>query len=160
MFIHELVTDGAAEKAGVKPGDILLQVEGVPVNSGTAVQEQINRFSPGDKIDLLLLRGNKEVKVTATLQNQSGDTELIKEGTGDITFFLGAQLRPATKEIRDQLKIRAGIEVVSIEEGKLRDAGIRKGFVITHINQKQVGTVQQLAPVSYTHLTLPTIYSV
>ena len=145
VFIHELVTDGAAEKAGVKPGDILLQVEGVPVNSGTAVQEQINRFSPGDKIDLLLLRGNKEVKVTATLQNQSGDTELIKEGTGDLTFFLGAQLRPATKEIRDQLKIRAGIEVVSIEEGKLRDAGIRKGFVITHINQKQVGTVQQLA---------------
>ncbi len=145
VFIHELVTDGAAEKAGVKPGDILLQVEGVPVNSGTAVQEQINRFSPGDKIDLLLLRGNKEVKVTATLQNQSGDTELIKEGTGDLTFFLGAHLRPATKEIRDQLKIRAGIEVVSIEEGKLRDAGIRKGFVITHINQKQVGTVQQLA---------------
>lgn len=145
VYIHELLKDGAAEKAGVRAGDILLEVEGMPVNSGTAVQEQVNRFSPGNKVELLLLRGNKEVNVTVTLQSQSGDTELLKEGKGDITNFLGAQLRPVPKELRDQLRIRSGIEVVSIEEGKLREAGIRKGFVITHINQKPVATVQQLA---------------
>ena len=145
VYIHELSEGGAAQKAGIKPGDILLEVAGVKVNSGTAVQEQISRFSPGDKVDLTLLRGNREVKVNATLQNQSGNTELIREGDGDITHFLGAQLKPAAKETMDKLKIRSGIEVVSIGEGKLRDAGIRKGFIITHVNQKAVSAVQQFA---------------
>ena len=145
VYIHELSEGGAAQKAGIKPGDILLEVGGVKVNSGTAVQEQISRFSPGDKVDLTLLRGNREVKVNATLQNQSGNTERIREGDGDITHFLGAQLKPAAKETMDKLKIRSGIEVVSIGEGKLRDAGIRKGFIITHVNQKAVSAVQQFA---------------
>ena len=145
VYIHELSEGGAAQKAGIKPGDILLEVGGVKVNSGTAVQEQISRFSPGEKGDLTLLRGNREVKVNATLQNQSGNTELIREGDGDITHFLGAQLKPAAKETMDKLKIRSGIEVVSIGEGKLRDAGIRKGFIITHVNQKAVSAVQQFA---------------
>jgi len=145
VFIHEVLEDGAAHKAGIKEGDILLEVDGIKVNSGTSVQEQISKFSPGDKVGLLLRRGNKEVKVTATLQNQSGDTQLLSETEGDVTHFMGAQLRPAGKEIRDQLRIRSGIEVTSIGDGKLKDAGIRKGFVITHVNQKPVSTVQQFA---------------
>ena len=145
VYIHEVLEDGAAHKAGIKEGDILLEVDGVKVNSGTSVQEQISKFSPGDKVGLLLRRGNKEVKVTATLQNQSGDTQLLSETEGDVTHFMGAQLRPAGKEIRDQLRIRSGIEVTSIGDGKLKDAGIRKGFVITHVNQKPVSTVQQFA---------------
>ena len=102
-------------------------------------------MSPGDKVKLLLLRDNKQVEVTATLQNQSGNTELLQESDGNITNFLGAQLRPAGKEVKDRLKIRAGIEVISVNEGKFKEAGIRKGFVITHVNQKPVATVQQLA---------------
>ncbi len=83
--------------------------------------------------------------MTATLQNQSGDTQLISETEGDVTNFMGAKLRPAGKEIRNSLRIRAGIEVTDIGEGKLKDAGIRKGFVITHVNQKPISTVQQFA---------------
>ncbi len=145
VYIHEVLEDGAAHKAGIKEGDILLEVDGVKVNSGTSVQEQISKFSPGDKVGLLLRRGNKEVKVTATLQNQSGDTQLLSETEGDVTHFMGAQLRQAGKEVRDQLRIRSGIEVTAISDGKLKDAGIRKGFVITHVNQKPVSTVQQFA---------------
>lgn len=145
VYIHQLMEGGAAQKAGVKAGDILLEVGDVAVNSGTSVQEQISRLSPGDKVKLLLLRDNKQVEVTATLQNQSGNTELLQESDGNITNFLGAQLRPVGKEVKDRLKIRAGIEVISVNEGKFKEAGIRKGFVITHVNQKPVATVQQLA---------------
>lgn len=145
VYIHQVLEEGAAAKAGIKEGDILVEVNGVAVNSGTSVQEQISKFSPGDKVDLSLLRGNKEVKVSATLQNQSGDTQLIRETEGDVTHFMGAQLQPAGKELRNQLRIRAGIEVTAIGDGKLKDAGIRKGFVITHVNQKPIATVQQFA---------------
>ncbi|MDD4828094.1 MAG: deoxyribonuclease HsdR, partial [Bacteroidales bacterium] len=120
------------------------KVGDVAVNSGTAVQEQISRLSPGEKVTLVLLRGDKEVTVTATLQNQSGNTEIVKE-SGDISNFLGAQLRPVGKELKDKLKIRMGIEVMSVGEGKMKDAGIRKGFIITHVNQKPVSSVQELA---------------
>ncbi len=145
VYIHQVLEDGAAHKAGIKEGDILLEIDGVKVNSGTSVQEQISKFSPGDKVDLMLRRGKKEMKVTATLQNQSGDTQLISETEGDVTNFLGAELRPAGKELRNKLHIRAGIEVTDLGNGKLKDAGIQKGFVITHVNQKPISTVQQFA---------------
>lgn len=145
VFIHEVVEGGAAEKAGVKSGDVLLQINNKAVNAGTAVQEQISRFSPGDKVSLLLLRDGKEVNVSVTLQNQAGTTEILKEGEGDVTIFLGAQLRPVSKELKAKLNIRSGLEIVSLEEGKIKEAGIKKGFVITHINQKPISKVQELA---------------
>lgn len=145
VYIHEVIKNGAAEKAGVKTGDILIRIEDVVVNTGTAVQEQINSYSPGDKIKLTLLREGKQMTVTATLQSRSGDIQLITEADGNASHFLGASLRVADKALREKLKIRSGIEVVSLEDGKIRRAGIKKGFVITHINQKPVTSVQQLA---------------
>ena len=132
VYIHEVTKNGAAEKAGVKTGDILIQIEDVVVNTGTAVQEQINSYSPGDNIKLTLLRGGKQMTVTATLQSRSGDTQLITESDGDVTHFWSL-LRPADKALRE-VENSFGIEIVSLEDGKSEEP-VSKGFVITHINR-------------------------
>lgn len=147
VYILEVSEDGAAQKAGVKAGDILVKINGTQINSSTSVQEMISRFSPGAKIKLTLMRGDKEMEVEATLQSQSGSTEMSMETTGDITNFLGAQLRPASKELKSKLRLRSGVEVIGVNEGKFKEAGIKKGFIITHVNQKAVTTVQDLAAI-------------
>lgn len=145
VYVYEVKPDGAAEKAGVKAGDILLTVNGTAVNTPTAVQEQISKYSPSDKVVLTLMRNNKEIRTEAVLQNQAGNTEVIRSGEDGISNFLGAQLRPASKQLKQKLNIRSGIEVVAVTEGKMKDSGIRKGFVITHVNRESVATVADLA---------------
>lgn len=146
VYVADLTEGGAAQHAGIKVGDVVIKINDTDVNSSTAVQEIISRFSPGEKISVTVLRDNDtKVFKDITLQNQSGNTEIVKAGEGDVSNFLGAQLRPVGKELKDKLKIRSGLEVISVGEGKIRDAGIQKGFVITHVNQKALTTVQELA---------------
>ena len=144
VLIAEVSPEGAASKAGVKPLDVLLRINNVPVNSASGVQEQINRYRPNDKVALLLLRAGKELEVSAVLQNRAGGLGLVETDSDDISALLGAQLEPAGDSLRQALRIRSGLEVDSLSEGRLKKAGVLQGFVITHVNQVAVRTVKEL----------------
>ena len=63
---------------------------------------------------------------------------------GNVNLF-GAQLVPAPKEELEKLGLEAGVKVASIEKGKIRDAGIKEGFIITYINNTPVSSPQDVA---------------
>ena len=44
--------DGAAREAGIKEGDVILSIDDVPVNSSAALQEQVSKYRPGEKVDV------------------------------------------------------------------------------------------------------------
>jgi len=144
VYIAEVSSGGAAEKAGIQTSDVLLSINNVPVNSGSAVQEQINRFRPNDKIELKVLRQDKELTISAVLQNRAGNTLIISSPEDGLSTLLGAKMQPAGAELRKKLGIRSGVEVISLSEGRLKKAGIEEGFVITHVNQTAVGSVKDL----------------
>ena len=145
VYIDEIVSGGAAEKAGIKASDVLLRINGVAVNTPSAVQEQINRYRPNDKVNLTILRNGKEMNLSAVLQERSEDTGVASRGAEGIAAILGAELQPVGRELRDQLRIRSGLEVVSLTSGgRLQKAGVEKGFVITHVNQTAVGTLEAM----------------
>ncbi|OJV18760.1 MAG: hypothetical protein BGO30_03005 [Bacteroidetes bacterium 41-46] len=138
VYIAEIVKDGAADRAGVKEGDVLTAINGVVVNSGPAVQEQISKYRPKDKVDLTLLRKGKQLSVSVVLQSKSGADGLISDGAGGLTKLFGAELREASPETLSKLSIKNGVEVFSVSDGKFKNTGIRKGFVITYVNQTPV----------------------
>ena len=74
VFVGEVTSLGAADKAGVKVSDVLLSINGVAVNSASSVQEQINRYYPNDKVELKVLRDGKEMILHAELQSRLGNT--------------------------------------------------------------------------------------
>lgn len=149
VFIAEVSPDGSADLAGVKDNDVLFSINGVAVNSGSAVQEQINRYSPNDKVDLKILRDGKELNFSAVLKSRD-DYEAAVRSEADklpdtLPELLGATLQPIGREIREKLRIRSGLEVVSlIEGGRLQQAGVEVGFVITHINQTAVSSLEDI----------------
>ncbi|HNW48192.1 MAG: trypsin-like peptidase domain-containing protein [Bacteroidales bacterium] len=71
VYIADLVKDGAAYKAGLKISDQLTLINGIPVNSGPAVQEQISKFRPGDKISTEIIRDGKPIRLSIVLQGRS-----------------------------------------------------------------------------------------
>ncbi|MBQ6069615.1 MAG: trypsin-like peptidase domain-containing protein [Bacteroidales bacterium] len=76
VLIARVVPGSAADKAGLRNGDLLLSVAGVAVNSYAQMMEELGRFNPGDHVDITYYRDGRTHSVTVTLQNSKGTTEL------------------------------------------------------------------------------------
>lgn len=142
VYIANLSENSAAEDAGIKEGDIILSVNNVPVNSSAELQEQISKYRPNDKINVLIRRDNKDKVYNVTLRNLSGTTGIVKKG--DIISTVGASFEPITSEDKEELGIRSGVRVVSVSAGKFKEAGVKPGFIITHMNNKSVTSVDEI----------------
>jgi len=78
VLIGRVVPNAAADKAGIKDGDLLLSVSGVSVNSFAEMMQELGRFAPGDLVNVSYYRNGKTHTTTVTLQNSQGNTEIIK----------------------------------------------------------------------------------
>ncbi len=146
VYIGEVVKGSAAEKAGVKEGDILLEINGVKVVNGASVQERVNSFRPGEKATLKLLREGKEKEVEVMFQGSSSETG-TEVADGEIAFY-GSVLRSASPETLAKFGVNAGVEIVSVGAGKMLEAGAAEGFVITFVNDKPVSKPQDVIDIA------------
>lgn len=140
VFVSEVMEGGSAF-GKLKEDDIILEFDGHKLNNFASMQEQLAKHRPGDKVTLKVLRDKKEIKVKLTLMNSRGNTEVVQ--TGDISL-LGAAFRELPLKMKKQLNLATGIEVTGVKSGKLKDAGVRKGFIILKVNGQMMRTVEDL----------------
>jgi serine protease Do len=145
VYVNGVREESAAREAGIKEGDVIMSVNTVPVNSVSELQEQISKFRPSDKVNVVVNRDNKEKVFEVTLRNMDGDTGIMKKD--DSLALLGASLEPVSSELKAKLGIKYGVKVTSLKSGKLLKAGVREGFVITQINNKPVSSVEDIKSV-------------
>jgi S1-C subfamily serine protease len=141
-YVAEVVENSAAQKAGVKKGDVIIKVNDVDIKSSSQLQEQIGRYSPGDKVTLTILRENKELKLNAELKNRQGTTK-VESGEVDLDM-LGAEFKVISDKLKDQFQLDYGMEVKSVSKGKFQTAGIKEGFVIVKINNQAIRSTDDI----------------
>ncbi|MEO7082083.1 MAG: Do family serine endopeptidase [Flavobacteriales bacterium] len=135
VYVKEVMDKGSAKAAGMKNGDVIVKVGAIPVDNVPELQEQIGKFSPGDKVAVTLVRDGKEQVKDLTLLGRSGEESLAAKREL-VLPALGAELAPASSEELTALKIGNGVKVLRLSGGKLRSIGIREGFIITKIDQQ------------------------
>lgn len=140
VYVASVVENGAAEECGIKKGDVIISIEDVKVNTRSELQEQISKHRPGDVVKVLVKRDNKEKLFTATLRNTRGGTGIVK----DQDTIMGAELAKLDETVKDKLGLRNGVQVTDLKDGKIKNAGIRKGFIITYVNKTPVNSVEDL----------------
>lgn len=79
VYVGEVLADCAAQKAGIKKGDIILQVNGMDVNSYAQMMEEVGRFTPGDTVPVTYIRDGKQHTVNAVLLNKNGTKDIIRK---------------------------------------------------------------------------------
>ena len=141
IYIEEVSDRSAAMEAGIKKGDIIIAINDVPVKTASALQEQVNRYRPGDKIKVTIHRGKDTKTLSVTLKNNQGNTEITK--TKGIES-LGAAFKELKDNTKRELNISSGVQVVGIKAGKFQRAGIRDGFIILNINGVNVKSVDTI----------------
>ena len=98
----------------------------------------------GDKVTVTYLRNKKKHTATLTLKNQQGNTKVVKNADLDV---LGGTFRAITDQQKEQLNISYGLEVLKVSGGKLKDAGIMKGFIIQRANDAKITSIEDLQEV-------------
>ncbi len=78
IYIARVIPGCAADKAGIREGDVLLSVNGVKVNSYASMMEEVALFNPGDEVEVTYQRDERQNTVKLTLLNSKGNTHIIK----------------------------------------------------------------------------------
>ena len=141
IYIAEIVEDGAAADAGLKKGDVITAIDGKKVKKFGELQGIMAQKRPGDKVTVTYLRDKKEKTVTLTLKNEQGNTRVVKSADIDI---LGIDVRPITDSQKKQLELSYGLEVLKVNAGKMKDAGVPKGFIIQQVNDQPMRSFDDL----------------
>ena len=139
VYVASVLDGGAASEAGIRKGDIILDIDGVKLEQASTLQEQVAKHRPTDKVNLSVNSDGKVQQMEVTLRNKAGKTELLTREDVDVVELLGGKFADAGTKLCRELDIRGGVQVVSIKaDGILARARVREGFVITHINDRQV----------------------
>ena len=144
IYVAKVTEGGAAEEAGIKEGDVIVEANGQKVTKMAELQEAIAQKRPGEKITLSYLHNKKKHTATVTLKNEQGSTKVIKNMDLDV---LDANFREVTEAQKQQLNINYGLEVMKVNNGKLKEVGIGKGFIIQRVNDQSIKTIEDLQKV-------------
>lgn len=147
VYINEVSKGGAADKAGVKEGDILLAIDSTAIKSPAALQEKVNAFHPGDKAVLKIQRDGKVRELPVEFQGTDQVTGTVNND-GDTAFY-GGFLRDAGKEKLASLGLKKGVEIVSAGNGKLAKAGAEDGMIILYVNGQPVSKPRDVIDIAY-----------
>ena len=124
---------------------MIISINDVRVNSGAELQEQVSRYSPNDRIRVVVKRDGKLKQFDAVLRNMEGSTEIVRGS--NIIEVLGASFEPVSEREKRSLGIRNGLKVSSVKSGKFMKVGIREGFILTAVNKKPVNSVKDVTEI-------------
>jgi S1-C subfamily serine protease len=147
IYVNGVTIGGAAEDAGIKEGDVITKIEDNTVGKVSELQEQLSKYRPGDKINLIALRNNKTINLTVTLKSLDNTTSLIKksEKVKKSISALGAVFEEISNDDLNKLKLNNGVKIKRLNPGKLAQIGIKEGFIITSIDKKKVNTINDIS---------------
>lgn len=149
VIVSEVRRGGAADKAGVKRGDVITAVNGEKAEDSNTLRNKVAATMPGNAVSLTIMRDGKEQEIKATLDESM--SEGIKGGgtdeggnSGKSNSKLGFDLQPLTPDIAKRLELPAdtkGLVVTDVDpQGAAADAGIAKGDVVLEVNRQAVAS--------------------
>lgn len=142
-FVGGFADRSPAKEAGVLEGDVIVAVNNTKVKSVGELQDQVNRYRPGDKVELLIDRYGSQKKVSVVLKNSAGSTSVMKKTDG--LAVIGAAFKELSAEQKRQYGVSYGVQVAGVDNGgRFKREGIEKGFIIMKINNQSVSSVEDV----------------
>lgn len=155
VLVSNVQVGSAAEKAGIKRGDIITAINGEKIEDSNVLRNKVAGTMPGTEITLTVVRDGNPQDLKATLEEyevknaangpNNGDND---EGTQGQNGKLGLSLQPLTPDAAKQLGLEPGSEglvVTAVDpSGAAAEAGIARGDVVLEVNRQPVSSVESV----------------
>ncbi len=140
VYVANVIEGGAADEAGIKKGDVIINVDGKQVRTGADLTEAIGSHRPGEQLNVLVNRNGINQQYSMVLKNRLGTTEMLTKEE-EIMRSYGAKLSELTINEKRKLGLRYGVKVDEVLGGRFQKAGIPKGFIIVKLNNVYVDDI-------------------
>ncbi|HMP98905.1 MAG TPA: Do family serine endopeptidase [Cyclobacteriaceae bacterium] len=143
-YIAGIDEKSGAKSAGIKEGDVITRIDGVPMRTNANVIGYVATRRPGDKIEVTVNRKGKEQNFTVTLKTREGTTDIIKPEEKPMLAALGLELEELDERVVRRMELKGGVRVKNIEGNRLSRTGMRPGFIITKIDDESVKSTKDI----------------
>ncbi len=157
VIIQKVVPGGAASKVDVKPGDVILKVDGKSVNKPNELQAYVATKMAGSSVDLTIFRNGEEIHRSVALKERSDDNKnepVVNDNNSNnednsaskvISLDdVGLSVRNLTSQEKTQYKVSNGVMITNVKPyGEAQSQYLAQGIVITEANKQQVKDADQ-----------------
>ncbi len=148
VYVDSLFESSAAEVAGIKKGDVIINIDNKKIKTSPELQEVVARHRPGDEIKITVNRDGKEMGFKVTLMDKDGGKTIAEKEHKETLSILGAEFETLDKKVARKLDIAGGVKVEKLYAGKLRKyTDMREGFIITKVDGQKIKDLDDLADV-------------
>ena len=147
-LVTQVEADSPAAKAGLKTGDVIIALDGKPVNDAGELQVEVGQRQPGTTIKLEVIRDGKNMTIPVALEAMGSRDKIASTDTDHEKPRWGLGLQDLTPDLRQQLQAPADVHgalVAQVEPGSsAENAGLQRGEVILEVNRKPVQNSQEV----------------
>lgn len=151
--ILQLDPNGPAKKAGLKEYDLIREINGRKIKNSVDLQNTVFGLEPGQKVDIKVLRSNKELKLNLTIAERPEEAKLKTQTSISqlkpikAPHDLGFSLADLNSELKEQWNIPGNLEkpvIVEIERNSMATRfGFQVGDIILEVNKVEVKSAKQ-----------------
>ncbi len=138
VVVARVEADSPADKAGMKVGDVIIEVNGREVQNSAQVRNEIGLLRIGNRVRISILRNGQPRTLTATIEDQVSKTV---QGEKLSKYFAGAEFAEVKEETA---KGSFAAIAVLAASGKAASAGLRKGDIILSVNKQRVKSIRDM----------------
>lgn len=149
VLVADVTADSPAEKAGLKSGDIIVELNGKKVDDNLTFRKTIANMAPGSVIKLGVFREGKQRAINVTVGQFPDEQESRSGAAGDaesITSKIGLDVQDLDADLAGRLGYdgQKGVVITEVQSGSLaEEAGLKSGMLIVEVNRKDVANVRQ-----------------
>lgn len=153
-LIARILPQSPAAKAGFEVGDVILSFNGKKIDISSALPPVVGRTAIGKSVPVVIMRKNARKTIDVEVEQLPEDNELAQYNKGKLGRLIDQRLAIEVADLpdeqREQYSIESGVLVANVESGSAAAAGIRRGDIISSINNQKITDVKQFLDVAKT----------